>query len=109
MRLNILERSQDNSRYHLRLQAEVTIRNFGVGLFALITVAAAGLMLAVVLTYGWLVWGALGSVMDSLLNLVSAVLFGLAAGPIIDRFLQTIQQTDPSVGRNAILGGAILF
>ena len=66
-----------------------------------------GLMLAAMLTYGWLAWGALGSATDSLLNLALAALFGLAAGPILERAMQAIQQTGTGPGRDAILGGAV--
>jgi subtilisin family serine protease len=65
------------------------------------------LMLAAVLAYAWLAWGALGSVVDTLLNLVAALLFGLAAGLSIGHFLlKPLRRTGAGPGWNTLLGGA---
>ncbi len=42
------------------------------------------LLLAAVIGIPWVVWGAIGSVMDLLLNLAGALLFGFAAGRVLE-------------------------
>ena len=58
--------------------------------------------------YGWLAWGALGSWLDTLLNLTAALLFGLAAGLLLGHvLLPALRQTSTSVGWNITLGGFV--
>jgi hypothetical protein len=66
------------------------------------------LLLAPLLTYSWLAWGALGSGLDVLLNLLAALLFGLAAGLVIGHFLLgPPRQTSPGSGWDIALGGFV--
>ncbi|MEW5988058.1 MAG: S8 family serine peptidase [Chloroflexota bacterium] len=64
-------------------------------------------LISALLTYPWLAWGALGSWLDTALNLVAALLFGLAAGLTLDTFwLQPLRQAaDDQPGRHLALGG----
>lgn len=45
------------------------------------------LLLAIILAYPWLLWGALGSPLDTALNLLAGLLFGLAVALIIEYVL----------------------
>lgn len=51
------------------------------------------LLLTTLLAYPWLLWGALGSPLDTILNLVAGLLFGLVAALIITRTLMPAIQT----------------
>lgn len=65
------------------------------------------LLLGALLTYGWLVWGALGSWLDILVNLVAALLFGVAAGLVIAHFLlEPLRRT--AAGSNMVLEGFVI-
>lgn len=47
------------------------------------------LLAATLIIWPWFIWGALGSLLDTILNLASAILFGLAAGQTSHYFLNT--------------------
>ncbi len=65
--------------------------------------------LALLFGCSWLAWGALGSGLDSLLNLVSALLFGLAAGAVTGHFLfDALEQSGAGPGWNMTLGGFVI-
>ncbi|HEX6387587.1 MAG TPA: S8 family serine peptidase [Anaerolineae bacterium] len=67
------------------------------------------LALAPLFIYGWLAWGALGSWLDTLLNLAAALLFGLAAGLLLGHvLLPALRQTSTSAGWNITLGGFVV-
>jgi hypothetical protein len=64
------------------------------------------LVLAPLLAYSWVAWGALGSILDSLLNLVAALLFGLAAGFTVGHFLiGPLRRASSQPDRDFTLGG----
>ena len=45
------------------------------------------LIFSVFLSYGWLVWGSLGSLIDTVLMLLNAVIYGILIALILDHFL----------------------
>jgi subtilisin family serine protease len=64
------------------------------------------LLIAVLASYPWLLWGALGSPLDTILNFFAALLFGLLAGLILSRFLlQPLDRTGSVAKSNVLLGG----
>jgi len=66
------------------------------------------LLLAPLLAYSWIAWGALGSVLDVVLNLLAALLFGLAAGLVIGHFvLAPLRRTSLGSGWDITLGGFV--
>ena len=61
---------------------------------------------AAILAYPWLVLGALGSPLESGLNLIAGLLFGLTASLLLHGFLLIpLQRITPSTQSNARLGG----
>jgi subtilisin family serine protease len=72
----------------------------------LIPASLIALALSAVLAYPWLAWGALGSPLDTFLNLLAALLLGTAAALIVDRLIMpTIQQTSYGAAWDVTLGG----
>jgi subtilisin family serine protease len=72
----------------------------------LIPVTLIALSLAAVLAYPWLAWGALGSPLDTALNLLAALLFGTAAALIVNRLmLPAIRQASYGPAWDITLGG----
>lgn len=68
-----------------------------------VAVLAAGLVV-----WPWVLWGALGSWLDTLLNLVVALLFGLATGRTLQlALLPGLQATDDRPRANIALGGLV--
>lgn len=64
------------------------------------------LLLAPLLLYGWLAWGALGSIMDVLLNGLVALLFGVVMGVMSEQVLiRPLSQTTAGSGWDITLGG----
>lgn len=63
------------------------------------------LLLAPLLTWGWIVWGALGSPVDTLLNLLVALLFGLTFGLLTGHFLLQPLRSADLTSPNYVLGG----
>lgn len=61
---------------------------------------------AALFTYPWLAWGSLGSQLDSVLQLLTGLLFGIAAAVILDKhlFLPLLQTSSNDVA-NFLLGG----
>ncbi len=74
----------------------------------------AALLLSPVLTWSWIVWGAPGSLLDTVLNFLVALLFGLTFGLLIGHFLlQPLHRADPVTGLSYAsvgwgIGGALL-
>ena len=70
---------------------------------SLATAVAGGALLAL----PWAAWGALGSALDTALNLLAALLFGLAAALTLEHKLLPILREEDSIGRGArlLLGG----
>jgi subtilisin family serine protease len=68
----------------------------GIGITSLQGVPIA-LLLALILGLPWILWEALGSPMDTLLNGLVGLLFGTAAALLIDQFWQSVQ---PEAGEN---------
>jgi subtilisin family serine protease len=67
------------------------------------------LLVAAFLVYPWLVFGALGSPMDTLLNLAAGLLFGLAVALIIVYFLlPALQATSNGRGWDLMLAGFVI-
>jgi len=67
------------------------------------------LMLTPLLIWSWLVWGALGSWLDTLLNLLSGLSFGIAAGVLFKTFLGRPQTlTNTGSRRDITRGGLVL-
>ncbi len=67
------------------------------------------LALAALTCWAWLAWGALGSAVDTLLNLASAALLGLSAGLVWGHFLfEPLEATGAGPGWNIALGGAAI-
>ncbi|MBN1933438.1 MAG: S8 family serine peptidase [Anaerolineae bacterium] len=65
--------------------------------------------LAALTGWAWLAWGALGSGVDTLLNLISAALLGLSAGIVFGHFLlDPLESTGAGPGWNIALGGAAI-
>ncbi|MBN1580004.1 MAG: S8 family serine peptidase [Anaerolineae bacterium] len=65
--------------------------------------------LAVLTGWAWLAWGAFGSGVDTLLNLISAALLGLSSGLIFGHFLlDPLEATGNGPGWNIALGGATI-
>ncbi|MCX7682354.1 MAG: S8 family serine peptidase [Anaerolineae bacterium] len=63
------------------------------------------LLLPPLLTWGWIAWGALGSPVDTLLNFLVALLFGLTFGLLISHFLvQPLRYVNPA-GLDYLVGG----
>ena len=63
------------------------------------------LFLVPLVSYAWLAWGALGSFLDTLLNVVSALLFGLGAGlTVAGLLLDDLEETETRPGWNLVLG-----
>jgi len=64
------------------------------------------ILIAAVMAYGWLAWGALGSALDTLLQLLAAASFGIAGGLLLRRFLFTTTDLFPlESGRDYFLAG----
>jgi subtilisin family serine protease len=64
------------------------------------------LIIAIIVIYPWLAWGALGSVLDTVLNLISGLLFGFAAALLLTIYLLIpLRRTSSGIGRDLILGG----
>jgi hypothetical protein len=64
------------------------------------------LLIAALMAYGWLAWGALGSALDTVLQLLAAASFGIAAGLLLERFLFTTTDLFPlESGRDYFLAG----
>ena len=70
---------------------------------SLAAAVAGGALLAL----PWAAWGALGSALDTALNLLAALLFGLAVALTLEHKLLPILREDDAVGRNdrRLLGG----
>jgi len=67
------------------------------------------LALTPLLTLGWILWGALGSVLDVVLGLVSALTLGLAVGLTVGHwFLGPLRRTSPGVRSDLGLGGLVV-
>ena len=67
---------------------------------------AAALLGGVVLALPWLAWGALGSPLDTLLNVVAALLFGLSAAATLDyQLLPVLRAAETSARSKLFLGG----
>jgi hypothetical protein len=68
-----------------------------------VAILAAGLVV-----WPWVMWGALGSWLDTLLNLIVALLFGLAVGQTLQlALLPGLQATDDRPRGNIALGGLV--
>jgi hypothetical protein len=68
------------------------------------------LLLSPLLAYPWLAWGALGSTLDTIINLVAGLLFGLLSGLILGYFLvRPLRSINTNVNVNAdiTLGGFV--
>ncbi len=66
------------------------------------------LLLAPLLIWSWIAWGALGSWLDILLNLLAALLLGLSAGVVIGHFLlDPLRRTGSGSGWDITLGGFV--
>ncbi len=64
------------------------------------------LLIAVLASYPWLLWGALGSLFDTILNFLAALLFGLLASLIASQFLlHPLQRTASDAKSDIFLGG----
>ena len=64
------------------------------------------LLIAALASYPWLMWGALGSWLDTLLNLIAALLFGLLAASILTWFLlRPLQKSEGGSRPGMLLGG----
>ncbi len=67
---------------------------------------AAALVMAALLALPWVVWGALGSSLDTLLNLLVALLFGLAVARTLEHTALATLRDDPAGrGHRLALGG----
>ena len=66
-----------------------------------------GLIVAGLLAYPWLLWGALGSAWDTLLNLVAALLFGASAGRVAEAAFRR-EDAAPARGSNVLLNGLVM-
>ena len=67
---------------------------------------AAALVMAALLALPWVVWGALGSSLDTLLNLLAALLFGLAVAMTLEHTaLATLRDDPASRGHRLALAG----
>ncbi len=58
-----------------------------------------GLLLAFLVGYPWLIWGAFGSFWDIVLNLVAALLFGIGAARVVEIIFRP-DETTPAGGDN---------
>ena len=66
----------------------------------------AALFMASLLALPWVAWGALGSPLDTLLNLLAGLLFGLAVALTLERHLLAVLRDDlASRGHRLALGG----
>ncbi len=66
------------------------------------------LLLAPLLIWGWVAWGAFGSWLDILLNLLAALLLGLSAGMVIGHFLlHPLRETGSGSGWDVTWGGFV--
>ena len=66
------------------------------------------LLIATLASYPWLLWGALGSPLDTILNFIAALLFGLLAGLILARFLLgPLLRTAGDTKSDILLGGLV--
>ncbi len=66
----------------------------------------AALFMAALLALPWVAWGALGSPLDTLLNLLAGLLFGLAVALTLERHLLAVLRDDlASRGHRLALGG----
>jgi hypothetical protein len=66
----------------------------------------AAILITAVMAYPWQAWGALGSALDTLLQLLAAASFGIASGLLLRRFLFTTQDLFPlGSGRDYFLAG----
>jgi hypothetical protein len=64
------------------------------------------ILIAALASYPWLMWGALGSLLDTLLNLIAALLFGLLAASVLAWFLlQPLQGSEKGTKSGMLLGG----
>jgi subtilisin family serine protease len=65
-----------------------------------------GLGISAVLVYPWLAWGAPGSFLDTALNLIAGLLFGMTVGLILTNYLLVpIRLSSKGTGHDLILGG----
>lgn len=56
--------------------------------------------------YSWFAWGALGSIVDTVLNILAGTLFGLFCGTFLTYFMyQPLQESSQDTGANIVLGG----
>jgi hypothetical protein len=73
---------------------------------------AAGLVAlaaAALLAYPWLVWGALGSLTDSVLALLAGLLFGWSVAQLLARFwLRSLAVAAATPGRDLFIGGLVI-
>jgi hypothetical protein len=54
----------------------------------------------------WLAWGALGSALDTALNLIAGMLFGLSVGILLSSYLLTpLRKSSNGIGQDLLLGG----
>jgi hypothetical protein len=89
----IKSRQQQSKRSFIRLQGSLV----------------PALMLIPFLIWSWLVWGALGSWLDTLLNLLSGLSFGIAACMLFDTFLwRPPAQTNHESVKGITRGGFVL-
>lgn len=64
------------------------------------------LLIASIASYPWLMWGALGSLMDTLFNLMASLLLGLLVALILHRFVyKPILTSEVTTPRGLLLGG----
>ena len=83
-----------------RSSSELSKRYLTVSGIALAAGAAA------LMVYPWFVWEALGSLLDTLLGLIAAFVFGVTAGYLLAYFLFIpIRFTSKGIGRDLLLGG----
>lgn len=76
-----------------------------IGLTGLLLAAGS----AAVVSYPWLMWGALGSLLDTLLALALGLVAGLNVGLIIDRtWLSAVNQSPRSRGWDIFAGGLVI-
>jgi subtilisin family serine protease len=70
---------------------------------------AAAVAGAALLALPWVAWGALGSALDTALNLLAALLFGLAAALTLEHKLLPILREEDAIGRGhrLLLGGLV--
>ncbi|OQY44785.1 MAG: hypothetical protein B6242_11900 [Anaerolineaceae bacterium 4572_78] len=65
--------------------------------------------LAAIFAYPWLAWGALGSLLDIVLNLLAGLIFGVVASAIIGHFwLRPLKDNSTSLSWDIFLGGIVI-